>query len=93
MQEINLNLLAIDYKNTRFKEPCNCAIAKAAKRHFNTNETEESLSILKVKDHIYDHPFYGPLTFITDKILIKKNKLKNDDIVRTIKLIPRNENR
>lgn len=66
--KIELPLKAKHFINTLYIDNCNCAIAKAAKDFFNTDDVNESVDLLIINNtDCYNHPSYGPRAFDSDQ--------------------------
>lgn len=66
--EIELPLKAKHFIDTRFTSNCNCAISKAAKDLFKTNDVMEHVDRLYIEKIEYVHKDYGGNDFHADKI-------------------------
>ncbi len=83
MEQIELQLLAIDFKDTTFTG-YPCAIEKAVKRQLSTLKVQEWVDDTLIDEIQYKHKAYGLTDFTTDKALA--SMLPDEEIVRVITL-------
>ena len=84
-KEINLPLKAKHFIDTRFIDQCNCAIAKAAKDFFNTEEVTEHVGWINIKGRNFIHKDYGVDDFDSDKKKAE-TETESETIIRIILL-------
>lgn len=80
-----LELRAIDFKDTDFGNPCNCAISKAAKKKFKAKEVSEGITDITIEGIVYNHEFYGTDEYYSDKHKAASHNYDNT-VIRTIEL-------
>lgn len=80
--KIELNILARHFDGARFINPCNCAISKAAKDHFGTDNVSEGVSGISVEEIRYNHELYTATDFYNDQE--KAAMMQPNEVVRTI---------
>jgi hypothetical protein len=89
-KEIKLRLKVKHFEDTVYSNTGNCAVAKAAKEHFDiTNPlyfVSEGVDNLTVGDKKYKHKNYGYRNFRFDKFKCIFFKNNPERVIRTIKL-------
>lgn len=81
---IELQLLAVDFKDTIFISSDNCAVSKACKRQLNITKVGEVVDFCTINDNTYNHSYYGCIDFLKDKEVAQTAELNT--VIRTIKL-------
>lgn len=85
-KNVILKVLAKDIKNTRFLSSNeNSLLAKAAKRHFNTESVGDTGLTIDLDDRYYIYEFLTKETF--DELRIKAKKLNPNDVLYEVTLI------
>lgn len=82
---IELELKAVDFKDTDFYSSCDCAISKAVKRQLNITDVDEGVFDVKIERVQYYHEVYSSIEFKTDMYKATVNNFDNTTI-RTITL-------
>lgn len=82
---IELELLAIDFKDTEFTSPYNCAISKACKRQLQPTRVVEFCTRVKLDDLYYKHQCYGYVDFGRDKAKAERLNFDNT-VIKTLTL-------
>ena len=81
---IELQLLAIDFKNTSFMSNSDCAISKACRRQLGGTVVEEVVNCTYIDNVLYNHIGYSYNLYLEDKDVALT--VEPNTVIRTLTL-------